>query len=82
MPLWKLVGMEHPLRKYRLESGRTLEEIGNLVGAGRSAVCKWERRGIPAERVLEVERVTGIARHELRPDLYPQEPLTASGPAT
>jgi DNA-binding transcriptional regulator YdaS (Cro superfamily) len=26
---------------------------------------------LPAERVLDIERVTGIPRHELRPDLYP-----------
>lgn len=34
----------------------------------RAAVSKWER--IPAERVVEVERITGIPREELRPDLY------------
>lgn len=35
------------------------------------AVQQWKR--IPAGRVLEVERITGISRHELRDDLYPQE---------
>lgn len=35
----------------------------------RSAVSQWHR--IPAERVLYVERLTGVPRHELRPDLYP-----------
>lgn len=34
------------------------------------AVSQWTR--VPAERVLEVERVTGVPRHELRPDLYPE----------
>lgn len=27
----------------------------------------------PAERVLDIERVTGVARWRLRPDLYPSE---------
>jgi len=35
------------------------------------AVYKWRR--VPAEQVLHVERITGVSRHELRPDLYPSE---------
>ncbi|MDT4842936.1 putative antitoxin of bacterial toxin-antitoxin system, YdaS/YdaT [compost metagenome] len=39
------------------------------------AVQNWCAVGrIPAERVLSVEAVTGISRHELRPDLYPDDP--------
>jgi DNA-binding transcriptional regulator YdaS (Cro superfamily) len=34
------------------------------------AVAQW--RQVPAERVLKVEKVTGISRHKLRPDLYPE----------
>lgn len=33
------------------------------------AISQWKR--VPAERVLDVERITSIPRHELRPDLYP-----------
>ena len=33
------------------------------------AIGQW--RHVPAERVLQVERVTGVPRHRLRPDLYP-----------
>jgi DNA-binding transcriptional regulator YdaS (Cro superfamily) len=28
---------------------------------------------VPAERVLDIEKITGVSRHKLRPDLYPQE---------
>lgn len=28
---------------------------------------------VPAERVLDIERLTGVPRNELRPDLYPEE---------
>jgi DNA-binding transcriptional regulator YdaS (Cro superfamily) len=33
---------------------------------------------VPAERVLEIEKATGVSRHELRPDLYPAESLSAA----
>lgn len=60
-----------------------LERAKNAVGGGRElarrlsaigrpitsqAIYGWRR--IPAERVLDVERVTGVSRSELRPDLY------------
>lgn len=38
-----------------------------LAGITPQAISQW--RQVPAERVLEVERVTGIARETLRPDL-------------
>lgn len=41
----------------------------------QGAVSQWDR--VPSERVLEVERVTGVSRHDLRPDLYPREGFAA-----
>lgn len=43
--------------------------IAKEIGVTPGAVYQWRR--VPAERVLDVERITGISRHELRPDLYP-----------
>jgi DNA-binding transcriptional regulator YdaS (Cro superfamily) len=40
------------------------------------AISQWKR--VPAERVLDVERATGVPRDELRPDIYPARP-TADG---
>lgn len=40
------------------------------------AISQWRR--VPVDRVLEVERVTGISRTELRPDIYPPEPMEAA----
>lgn len=42
--------------------------LGNITG---QAVSQWQR--VPASRVLDVERATGVSRHDLRPDLYPRE---------
>lgn len=39
--------------------------------ANPSVVMNWRTRGqVPAERVLEIETVTGISRHVLRPDIF------------
>lgn len=39
------------------------------------AVSQWKQ--VPAERVLDVERATGVSRHRLRPDLYPEQESVA-----
>ena len=53
--------------------------LADLIHTTQSQVWYWLRRskhGVPAEFVLSIERVTGVSRHELRPDLYP--PLEAA----
>lgn len=50
----------------KAEHGR-VTELASALGITHSAVLQW--RHVPADKVLEVERVTGIPRHELRPDL-------------
>jgi DNA-binding transcriptional regulator YdaS (Cro superfamily) len=45
--------------------------LGNALGCSSQAISQWRR--IPAERVLDVERITGIPREDLRPDLYPRD---------
>lgn len=49
-------------------------ELGRQLGVTPQAVGNWHMRGrVPAERVLEIERITGVSRHMLRPDIYPIE---------
>jgi DNA-binding transcriptional regulator YdaS (Cro superfamily) len=43
------------------------------------AISQWKQ--VPAERVLDVERITGVPRHELRPDIYPAPTTTERGAA-
>ena len=45
-----------------------LEKLGQPLGISAQAVAKWRR--VPADRVVDVERITGIPREQLRPDLY------------
>lgn len=39
------------------------------------AISQWRR--VPGERVIAVERITGVRREVLRPDLYPVEDRAA-----
>lgn len=38
-------------------------------------VWNWLKRDkkVPPEVVLDIERETGVSRHKLRPDIYPEE---------
>jgi DNA-binding transcriptional regulator YdaS (Cro superfamily) len=52
-----------------------LAEVARALGLTRAAVVKWT--DVPAERVIEIERITGIPREALRPDLYTRHsPIT------
>ncbi|MDF0489186.1 YdaS family helix-turn-helix protein [Sphingomonas sp. H39-1-10] len=48
--------------------------FARLIGRAQQTVYDWlsNDKPLPAEHVLNVEARTGISRHELRPDLYPQ----------
>ena len=55
--------------------GRVIKAVGKAaelaakLGIMPQALSQWDR--VPHLRVLEVERITGVPRHELRPDIYP-----------
>ena len=44
-----------------------LAKVAHGLGFTRAAVTKWDK--VPAEHLPAVERITGIPRHELRPDI-------------
>lgn len=46
--------------------------LARELGIKHTAMYSWTR--VPAERVLDIERVTGISRHELRPDIFGPAP--------
>lgn len=49
--------------------------LANQLGIKHPALYSWKR--VPAERVLEIERITGISRHVQRPDVFGPAPDAA-----
>lgn len=45
-----------------------MSAFARALKLSRAAIYRWDK--IPAERVVAIERATGIPREELRPDLY------------
>ena len=48
-------------------------ELARMCGISQPAVWKWlqSSKRVPAEYVLTIEAKTGVSRHHLRPDIYP-----------
>jgi DNA-binding transcriptional regulator YdaS (Cro superfamily) len=43
--------------------------LAQLLGITQPAVFQWKRA--PSARVLAIEKLTGVPKERLRPDLYP-----------
>lgn len=62
--------MTSALTLFRKENRISLEALGDMLGVDKSTVLRWEQRRVPAERVLDIERLTGVSRYELRADIF------------
>lgn len=54
-----------------IEKAGGVIRLAEKIGVTKGAVSKWDRA--PVMRVLEIERITGVPRYELRPDVYPND---------
>jgi DNA-binding transcriptional regulator YdaS (Cro superfamily) len=54
--------------KAAIETVGGIRELARLLGITHQAITQWDK--VPAERMLEIEQVTGVARERLRPNLY------------
>jgi len=53
--------------------------LGRAIGITHAGIHRWRIMGrIPAARVLSVERLTGISRHDLRPDVFGPPPTPSN----
>ena len=65
------MAMRQALQEAILQAGG-LRALSRQLGIGHTAILRWDRA--PALRVLEIERLTGVSRYRLRPDVYGPEP--------
>ena len=63
--------MSHSALERAIERAGGLTKLAASLSITKQAVAQWDE--VPPLRVLEVERASGVSRHELRPDLYPLE---------
>jgi Uncharacterized protein conserved in bacteria, prophage-related len=66
--------MDEALERAKKNVGGPAALAKALGGITSQAVSQWKK--VPPERVIEVERISGVSRHELRPDIFgpaPQE---------
>lgn len=61
-----------PLQKVFANLG-SASELARQLGISPAAVLQWEE--VPLRRVIEVERISGVSRHELRPDFFGPAPV-------
>lgn len=59
---------EQALQK-AIKSAGSKRKLALQIGIAAQNLTHWKR--VPAERVLSVEKITGVAREVLRPDIYP-----------
>jgi len=64
--------MENIIKRCIDATDGSIVKLAAELGIKHQSFYAWKK--IPAERVIDLERVTGIPRHELRPDLYRREP--------
>ncbi|WP_194442373.1 YdaS family helix-turn-helix protein [Pseudoalteromonas simplex] len=49
-------------------------KLAKAINTSQQNISNWLRTGnIAPNKVILIERVTGVSRHELRPDIYPPE---------
>lgn len=56
------------LKDYLARNRGLALKLARELGITHGAISQW--REVPPLRVIDVERITGISRHELRPDMF------------
>ena len=62
--------MSSVLTSYRKLKNQSLEVLSDALGVDKSTLWRWETGKVPVDRLVDVERVTGLSRQDLRPDIF------------
>jgi len=61
------------LRKAIAKSGGQVK-LASAINTSQQNISNWLKSGkVAADKVIPIERETGVSRHELRPDIFPPE---------
>ena len=62
----------HPLRSYRAVHGLSCSDLAKKLGIAEPTLRSFENgnRKVSAELAVEIERITGITRAAVRPDIF------------
>lgn len=71
-PLWKISAMSTALKTWRVGAQLDAESAAREAGVSLPTWSRWEtgRRRVPAERVPDLSKLTGIPMSDLRPDVF------------
>lgn len=64
--------MKNEITEEAIAKAGGVNALARLLNVKQPSVSAWSK--IPATRCLDVERITGISRYELRPDIYGEPP--------
>lgn len=54
--------------KKAIEAAGGAAQLAKALGINRQVIYRWPQ--VPSRRIVDIERLTGVPREELRPDLY------------
>jgi len=64
--------------KQAIDAAGSVASLASKLSLTLQAVAQWDT--VPAKRCLDVERLTGVSRHVLRPDIYGEQAPRKSRP--
>lgn len=81
MQLSAAMKAKHPLLAYREGNNLSLDALAAQLKVNKSTVLRWETGEVPLPiaRLSIVEKLTGIPREKLRPDIF--DPVQSRGAA-
>ena len=54
-------------------AGTNQAGLAQRVGVSRQLINKWKTVEVPATHVIKLEKVTGVPREKIRPDVFDEE---------